>query len=93
MNRDYYEIAEIKQLELAFLDRHTGELLAKHFEKLVKRGNSELALMKALRRDLDRLPPGPERQTIAARIQEYTAGHTRLIKHYADILVHSDITT
>lgn len=87
MNSDYYEIEEITQLEQSFLDRHTGELLAKHFEKLVKREYSELVHMKALQRDLSRLQPGPERKAIAAKIREHTASHARRIERHAAMLV------
>lgn len=87
MNSDYYEIEEITQLEQSLIDRHTGELLAKHFEKLVKREYSELAQMKALQRDLGRLQPGPERKAIAAKIREYTASHTRRIERLAAMMI------
>lgn len=87
MNSDYYEIEEITQLEQSFLDRHTGELLAKHFEKLVKREYSELVHMKALQRDLSRLQPGPERKAIATKIREHTASHARRIERHAAMLV------
>ena len=63
MNSEYIELEAIKQLELSadFDEQRAGELLAKRFERLVKRQGSELAQLTALRRDLRRLPPGPRR--------------------------------
>ena len=87
MNSDYYQIKEIAQLELSPYDGRTGDLLAKRFERLLKRQHSEIAQYKALRRDLSRLPPGPTREAIAAQIRAYTADHARRIERYAAKLV------
>lgn len=87
MNSEYYEIKEIAQLEQSAYDGRTGELLAKRFERLLKRQHSEIAQYKGLRRDLDRLPPGPTREAIAAKIRAFTADHARRIERYATKLV------
>lgn len=87
MNSEYYEIREIAQLEKSLFDSRTGELLAKRFERLLKRQHSEIAQYKALRRDLNRLPPGPTREAIADKIRAFTAEHARRIERYANKLV------
>lgn len=92
MNSEYKEIAEITQLELSPTDGYTGALLAKRFEKLMKRQYSEIMQYSALRRALDRLPPGPIRKAIAAKIQEHTADHARRIERHAARLVEDAAT-
>ena len=87
MESEYSQIPEITSLEQSREDGPTGALLAKHFERLLKRQYSELAQFRALSRDLERLPPGPTRKTIAATIRAYTADHARRIERHAAQLV------
>ena len=87
MNSEYYEISEITQLEQSAYDSRTGALLAKRFERLLKRQHSEIAQYKGLRRDLNRLPPGPTRAAIAAKIRAFSADHARRIERYSNKLV------
>mgnify|MGYP006988862114 CR=1 FL=1 len=87
MNSEYLEIKEIALLEQSVYDSRTGELLAKRFEKLLKRQRSEYAQLCALRRDLNRLPPGPTREAIATKIQAFTADHAHRIEKHAAKLV------
>lgn len=87
METEYSQIPEITRLEQSREDGPTGALLAKRFDRLMKRQYSEIKQYKALSRDLDRLPPGPIRKAIAATIRAYTADHARRIERWAARLV------
>lgn len=78
MKNEYLEIEQITQLELSHnpQEQRAGALLAKHFEKLLKRQYSEFAQLCALRRDLNSLPPGPTRAKIAAEISDFVEIHS-----------------
>ena len=78
MNSEYIEIEEITQLELStdYLEKKTGNLLAKHFETLLKREGSQLQHLKSLRTILQRLPAGhPLRRKIAKAIYNHIVSH------------------
>lgn len=87
MESEYHQIAAITQLEQSPYDSHTGALLAKRFERLLKRQRSEITQLKSLRRDLNRLPAGAQREAIARQIRAFTADHAHRLERYTNKLV------
>lgn len=77
MDSEFIELEAIARLERSTdpRERHTGELLAKHFEKLMRREYSQRLALARLRADLKRLPAGPARDAIAAGILQQLKTH------------------
>ena len=77
MDSEYVELEAIARLEHSTNpeERHTGELLAKHFERLMRREYSQRLALARLRADLQRLPAGPARDAIAAGILQKLKAH------------------
>lgn len=73
MKSKYFELRTLAALERSADpgERYHAQLIAKHFEKLLKRQESETVQLRALRRDLETLPAGPLREQIAAEILAY----------------------
>lgn len=68
---EHYQIEAVSKLTSSIDSLHsaTGKRIAEHYERLQKRQDSELAQIRKLRRDLQRLPTGhPLRQQIAREI-------------------------
>jgi len=77
MDSEFIELEAIRRLEGSTdpRERRTGELLAKHFEKLMRREYSQRLTLARLRADLKRLQPGPARDAVAAGILQQVKAH------------------
>ena len=71
------KIQEITRLDNPATGRSAGDLLAKRYERLMKRQQGEIRQLQALRWALDLLQPGPVRAAIARQILETTTEHAR----------------
>lgn len=77
MNSEFLELEAIQQLEQSTSprERHAGALLAKHFEKLLRREYSQRLALAQLRHDLKQLPAGRARDAVAAGILQQMKEH------------------
>ena len=87
MDSEHTAIQEIAQLEKSGFEQSTGALLARKYERLLKRQQGELRQLQGLRCALDRLEPGPTRNAIAAQILQATAEHARRAQRLAQDLL------
>lgn len=87
MDSEHTAIQEIAQLGNPGFEQSTGALLARKFERLLKRQQGELKQLQGLRWALDLLPQGPARKAIAAQILQATAEHARRAQRLAQDLL------
>ena len=87
MDNKHSEIQELARLDNPAAGRSAGDLLAKKFERLMKRQQGEIRQLQGLRWALELLPPGPVRAAIAKQILQATAEHARRAQRLAQELL------
>ena len=83
MDNKHSEIQELARLDNPAAGRSAGDLLAKKFERLMKRQQGEIRQLQGLRWALDLLPKGADRKAIAAQILQAATEHARQAEHLA----------
>ena len=83
MTSKHTELQAIAQLEQSTFNTSTGALLAKKYDRLLKRQQGEIRQLQGLRWALDLLPQGPARAAVAAQILQAATEHARQAEHLA----------
>ena len=83
MTDKHSEIQELARLDNPAAGRSAGDLLAKKFERLMKRQQGEIRQLQGLRWALELLQPGPVRAAIAKQILQTTTEHARRAERLA----------
>ena len=83
MTSKQYEMPEITRLEQTPFRGEAGALLAKKYDKLMKRQQGVVRQLQGLRWALDLLPKGADRKAIAAQILQAATEHARQAEHLA----------
>ena len=83
MTSKHTELQTIAQLEQSTFNTSTGALLAKKYDRLLKRQQGEIRQLQGLRWALDLLPQGPARAAVAAQILQAATEHARRAQRLA----------
>ena len=83
MTSKQYEMPEITRLEQTPFRGEAGALLAKKYDRLMKRQQGVVRQLQGLRWALDLLPKGADRKAIAAQILQAATEHARQAAHLA----------
>jgi len=83
MTSKHTELQAIAQLEQSTFNTSTGALLAKKYDRLLKRQQGEIRQLQGLRWALDLVPQGAARAAVAAQILQATTEHARLAERLA----------
>lgn len=83
MTSKHYEMPEIARLEQTPFAGSAGALLAKKYDKLMKRQQGVVRQLQGLRWALELLPKGADRKAIAAQILQAATEHARQAERLA----------
>ena len=86
MTSKHTELQAIAQLQQSPFNASTGALLAKKYDRLLKRQQGEIRQLQGLRWALDLLPQGADRAAVAAQILQATTEHARRAERLAQDL-------
>ena len=87
MTSKHTELQAIAQLLQSPFNASTGALLAKKYDRLLKRQQGEIRQLQGLRWALDLLPQGADRAAVAAQILQATTEHARRAERLAQDIV------